>query len=349
MSIGNLDLVVDVSKGVLLSSFDSTARLPTTPKFVFGDQAPVSVRLVEPSGINSTPWRELDLTGKTINVSVGELGGVPDGGTFTLTYGGDTTAAIDYNATASAISTIINALASITSAGGVTVTSAAAGSYRITFVTNGVRTDFTSNTTPLSPTIYSYIAEAQTGTASIQEVVLIRLQTQPACYLALPDNLPVAAITVVEERAGASGVSEIQSLTLNPIPYDGSYTITVGGDESTSLVYNSTAAEIQAALVALTAVGAGNAVVTGEFPYYTVTFAASLGNIGAMSGDVSALVVPQGRAGDLDINVPGVAEILAGKTSAEVTLDISVEDDGSSDIWTPLQTKAIFAYKLTQI
>lgn len=57
--------------------------------------------------------------------------GSPTGGTFTLTYGGDTTAAIAFDATAAAVESALEALDSIPT-DGVSVTGAAGGPYTIT-------------------------------------------------------------------------------------------------------------------------------------------------------------------------------------------------------------------------
>ena len=62
--------------------------------------------------------------------------GSPTGGTFTLTWSGQTTAAIAYNATALTVRQRLEALSNI-EAGGVTVTGAAGGPFTVTF-TNGV-------------------------------------------------------------------------------------------------------------------------------------------------------------------------------------------------------------------
>lgn len=55
-----------------------------------------------------------------------------DGGTFTLTYAGQTTAAIAYNATAATVDTRLEALSNI-GAGDVAVTGADGGPYTVTF------------------------------------------------------------------------------------------------------------------------------------------------------------------------------------------------------------------------
>jgi len=60
------------------------------------------------------------------------VNGSPTGGTFTLTYGGDTTAALNYNAAASAIQTALQGLGSIGS-GNATVTGSSGGPWVVTF------------------------------------------------------------------------------------------------------------------------------------------------------------------------------------------------------------------------
>jgi hypothetical protein len=71
-------------------------------------------------------------------VQVVTVNGSPTGGTFTLTIGGYTTAAIAYNATAATVQTAIQALAPGTPFGGspavgATVTGSAGGPYTVTF------------------------------------------------------------------------------------------------------------------------------------------------------------------------------------------------------------------------
>lgn len=66
-------------------------------------------------------------------VQVATIGGGPTGGTFTLSFGGQTTANIAYNAAASAVEDALEALSSI-GAGNVRVTGSAGGPYTVTFL-----------------------------------------------------------------------------------------------------------------------------------------------------------------------------------------------------------------------
>lgn len=78
----------------------------------------------------------------------------PTGGTFTLTFGGNTTSSIAYNASAATVESALNALASIGS-GGVSVLGGNGGPYRVKWTTNATKALITSTsslTLSVSPT-----------------------------------------------------------------------------------------------------------------------------------------------------------------------------------------------------
>jgi hypothetical protein len=77
--------------------------------------------------------------------------GAPTGGTYTLTYSGQTTAAIAYNATAAAVQTALAALSNI-GAGNVLVTGANGGPYTVAFVGTLANTDVAQMTATASLT-----------------------------------------------------------------------------------------------------------------------------------------------------------------------------------------------------
>lgn len=68
----------------------------------------------------------------TSEVQTVTISGSPTGGTFTLTYAGQTTGSIAYNAAASAVQTALAALSNVGS-GNVAVTGSAGGPYTVTF------------------------------------------------------------------------------------------------------------------------------------------------------------------------------------------------------------------------
>lgn len=102
------------------------------------------------------------------------LGG-PTGGTFTITFGGQTTAAIAYNAAASAVQTAFQALSSV-GAGNATVAGNAGGPWTITFagtLATGVQSVATTTASLTGGTTPSVsVTHAQTGTASTYSVAV---------------------------------------------------------------------------------------------------------------------------------------------------------------------------------
>lgn len=89
-------------------------------------------------------------------------------------------------------------------------------------------------------------------------------------------------------------VNEVQTVTITGAPTGGTFTLTYSGQTTAAIAYNATAANVQAALAALTNIGAANVAVTGgPLPgtAVTVTFQGSLGgrNVPQMTGSAAGL------------------------------------------------------------
>lgn len=142
--------------------------------------------------------------------------GGPTGGTFTLTWSGQTTAAIAYNATAAAVQTALEALSNI-APGDITVTGNAGGPYTVTW--GGVHlgddvaaltasgASLTGGTTP-GVTIATTTAGGSAGAADGSQVFAGFLYTETSFY---PGTTKVGASLM---RAGQVSVSKL------PVPFD---------------------------------------------------------------------------------------------------------------------------------
>ncbi len=83
---------------------------------------------------------------------------------------------------------------------------------------------------------------------------------------------PLVAVVVQKE------LDEIQTVTITGAPTGGTFTLTFGANTTGAIAYNASAATVQAALVALASIGAGNVTVTGSAGGpWTVEFTGSLG------------------------------------------------------------------------
>lgn len=148
----------------------------TAPSFFRNQTERRTLRFVVPSN-DTTLWTPQTLTGATIIVAIGEPDAAPTAGTFTLTFGADTTTALSYAATSAQVVAALNALASITAAGGVTGSKEAGALYTITFNTVGARAAMTGTATgltPLSSVVVETDTEGDVGTAEIQTIQLVQ-------------------------------------------------------------------------------------------------------------------------------------------------------------------------------
>lgn len=145
---------------------------------VLGSKLPVNLYFVDGSGdfdaMSGT-------TGYSVKAAIGKLGQSSTGGTYTLTYGANTTSALAYNADADAVETALNLLASIIAAGGVTVS----GTWPVlvvTFNNVGARNAITGTQDALTPTSAIIIDEFQVGDASTVSKWGIENAVSPPVY-----------------------------------------------------------------------------------------------------------------------------------------------------------------------
>lgn len=346
------DFVVDIEGNQLVRAFNSRKAAPP-PQFLVGEsQMPVSVRFVKPSTGSDPdlPWTELSTTGHQAQMSIGIPGGNPTAGTWELTYGSpsNTTINLAYNASAANVQAELNKLTTIQNDGNVTVVSPSTGFYRITWNSKGARSLLSADTTALYPTVTKDIREAIAGSGSQREVQVVDIKQAKAVTLGMDTLLPSAAVTITTVRTGNSttGVSEIQKVDLSdPEPYAGSYTLTTNqssGVTNTSgaIAFNASTAALQTAITNTNYATFNNKItVTGGFPEYTVEYDATLGDVGALTADVTLLTVPTGFRGFLNTNIVTMKELLGGAASKTAKVEFRVGNVTATptNSWTPVQ------------
>lgn len=235
-----------------------------------------------------------------------DLAGSPSGGTFTLTYDGQTTGAIAYNASAATVDAALEALSNI-GAGDVTITGNAGGPWTV---------EFTAALAGVNVPLLTGSGASLTGGATV---------------------------TVATTTQGAAGTNEVQRLRYTQAVYSGNWKVFFGGQGTAFLAPDATAAQVQAALEALSTIGAGNVSVvkegdlTDDFHDYHVTFVGTLGNT-----NVAALV-PYGST----IAVTTTTEGSAAATNEVQTITVnSAPTGGTFTVTFSGQTTAANAYNV---
>ncbi|MEU9703117.1 hypothetical protein [Streptomyces sp. NPDC047981] len=133
----------------------------------------------------------------------------------------------------------------------------------------------------------------------------------------LKSGIPLGKITASGLYAPYAAVTnEVQTLTVTGAPTGGTFTITWNGQTTAALAYNATAAQVQAALEALSNIAPGDVVVTGAAGGpWTLTWG------GAQLGE--------------NVAAPTTTESFTGGTSPDITIatttggDTATASDGS--------------------
>ncbi|WP_299460794.1 right-handed parallel beta-helix repeat-containing protein, partial [uncultured Gimesia sp.] len=206
--------------------------------------------------INSQGGFPFTFAGNGVNIT-----NPPAAAAFTITFQGETTQGIDINVnptvTAANIDAALEALTIATSGNDFTVTDNYSTGFTITFQGDFAKANvplMVANVYPLDVTPVTQLGNfnISTVTAMTGNVLTGPLE-------------PFVDITASTTTQGV-GANEIQTVFIPNLPGGGTYTLDSVNSTNgpVTLAYNATAAQIQAALESLDAIGAGNVLVTGS-------------------------------------------------------------------------------------
>lgn len=343
-------LWIDPFENRLYAGWQNTQSAPTLV-FKQGDKIDVELILLKRSLGNSVQETVDFPEDCTVRVGIGRLDTAPTGGTMVFSYGGDSTSNIPYNATVATIATAINALASITAAGGVVVSAISSTTLRIAFNSVGTRTTLSVDASGLSPTSASKVIIARAGSVSASAIYICKLSQSVCVYQDAWTDTPAPTISVE-----TLVVNQTKRVTIAPTPISGSWTLTttgaiaakveVDGDETNVPTYwgelatqrwgsfatsftNSIGGDFYQMSVIQTDANSWDFTVKNDYEVpvgYTMPF--------TVSGNFTGF--PSKRA-YLDFNTVEVEYLLNGSATVSVVLEIEIEKS-TGERWTVLQT-----------
>lgn len=203
------------------------------------------------------------------------------------------TSDLDFDNTAAELETALNALTSITAAGGVTVTETATGLFAVVFDDAGAREEMQGFSDNLAPDSVIDAGTVVNGSSLLREIQTVRVTQDPVALKTLDGSITESTGSVTEVTAGGGGNNHKVRVVLTPAPYGGSFTLTVRSVESALLSFDASAADIVTALenLALTS----GLLVTGA-KYKIITFVAgdNFTNVGAGSNATGVVFVASG-------------------------------------------------------
>lgn len=231
------DLFIDLTNNRLAASETNSSPIGSI-NFTKGDNGSFNLYFLQATGSINRPFEIVNKSAASVKFGIGSRTGLPETGTYTLSFGGDTTTSIAAAATAGAIQTALNALAAISSAGGVTVDGTLDEHFTVRFNSSGSRALISGDVSQLIPDTVAVIDERIAGTASVKEIQEIQLRLTPAVYQPTWTDLSTTVTATIATTITGSGVAnEVQRLTFSQEPYSGTYRLTF---PATAFTVNST-------------------------------------------------------------------------------------------------------------
>lgn len=342
-------LIIDTERGTLIGTFSSVTGT-TNPTFTLGDTCPIEIYLVKQFGSNS-PYANIPFpSGSLVKCALGLINLQPTSGTWSIGYATDVAEDLAFDISAEDLEVALNALASITSAGGVSV--AKVGSqFRISFETVGDKLSFYAGSNTLVPASDLQIQTLQQGGVSTNEVVMVNLAARP-----------IALQTSFVDTPAISGYHSTNTYGYDGIARSGSYRIQLTYKQDTiktvwtdAILTSSNTTQIsQAIFQALVNTGWGN--ITGNAtknswgvlvtqlegnnwrvditnPQFTTPVVQELPTIVAL--DTSETYPLEGKVADLGLNTVEAVAFLGTDESRRAVLEIEI--DAGGEIQTILQ------------
>lgn len=316
----------------LMSGWQSN-QIAQIPKLKQGDSVSTEIHWIASYGITNV--EEVGFPpAASLTLAIGLVDEQPTSGTFTITYDGDTTTALAYNATASVIETALNNLASITADGGVSVDKNG-NINRISWNDFGVRTEaITINTDLLSPSSQSTVTVYRNGDATHAHIVFASISQAPVAVCTTFTPAPEPIITA------ESVLDNTWRISIYPFPKNGSFQLTYTAGFNTytvaSLPYNTDLNAMALALNATLSTSSAQFVVNsvGQYSWDIVCPPVIITNddietsVGAFSS-VSALSGFSSMIGTLDLNTANLEEFLSGTNSRDAIIEVQVDVGGN--------------------
>jgi hypothetical protein len=282
------------------------------PAFYQGNVAQLELHIVASSGVGTSPVELPFPAGAEISVAVGDTNTYPTGGSWELSVDEVETAPMPYNATTAQVASALNALPSVSNAGGVGVYKTGDG-YTITWNTYGLKPTIGIGSDTLTPSSYQSISLVQAGNPEHRQIVFVELRQNPIALGVDWTPLPSPTVTVSEVQAW-NGTNKIYRVTISPQPKAGTITIAYGTKTAT-LAYNASPASITSAL------SPAQAFATGQYQW---DIAIVEDSVLTASG---SLVGYNGYSGSINFATAECHQFLAGAERKSTTLEVSMSVD----------------------
>ena len=324
----NIDIYLDAQgSGILVGG---SAAGGTLPQFTRNDVYTFRLRIQDaPTGQVPT---DIDTTGTTLKLGIGNIDDVPTDGQFKLTCNGTTSSAITFSSTALQIYTAIsNNVSTVTTFGNEEY------SYVLTATQPNTAMSFGGDSFTLFPLSSIFVSTRRFPASSIQAQQVIRLRRNPAVYSNSFVSSSTAGVATLEKLQDGSATSnETYRLAFGTDVVGGSFVLNYGSNSTTAIAIGATAVCATEALTAVTGIGAGNISVvrlSGENGY-SISFVRELGSQNVSTAlvlDPSGIYFAPWRQATVTFATAELDELFAeaGTDTITPTIEIEITDGGN--------------------
>jgi hypothetical protein len=324
----NIDIYLDAQGGGIQAG--GSAAGGVLPQFTRNDVYTFRLRIQDaPTG--QVPV-DIDTTGTSLKLGIGNIDDVPTDGQFKLTCNGTTSSAITFNSTALQIYTAIsNNVSTVTTFGNEEY------SYVLTATQPNTAMSFGGDSFTLFPLSSIFISTRRFPASSIRAQQVIKLRRNPAVYAnSFVTSSTIGQAVLSKTQDGSSTSNESYRLAFGNDVAGGSFVLNYGGNSTTAIAIGATAVCAREALTAVTGIGAGNISVSplvGENGY-SISFVRNLGSQNVTTElflDTSGIYFAPWRQSTVTFATAELDELFAeaGTDTITPTIEIEMTDGGN--------------------
>jgi hypothetical protein len=324
----NIDIYLDAQGGGILAG--GSAAGGALPRFTRNDTYTFRIR-VQDAPAGQVPV-DIDTTGTTLKLGIGNIDDVPTDGQYKLTCNGTTSSAITFNSTALQVYTAISNNASTVSTFG-----NEEYSYIVTATQPNTAMSFGADSFTLFPTSSVLVSTRKFPGNGIRAQQIIKLRRNPAVFATtFASSSTAGSATLSKLQDGSSTLNEAYRLAFGGDVVGGSFVLNYGSNSTTAIALGATAVCATEALTGVTGIGAGNisvARLSGENGY-SISFVRALGsqNVStALTLDASGLYFAPWREATVTFGTAELDELFAeaGTDTITPTIEIEITDGGN--------------------
>ena len=324
----NIDIYLDAQGGGIQPG--GSAAGGALPQFTRNDIYNFRIR-VQDAPIGEVPT-DIDTSGTTLRLGIGNIDDTPTDGQFKLTCNGTTSSAITFNSTALQIyNAISNNVSTVATFGNEEY------SYVLTATQPNTAMSFGGDSFTLFPLSSILINTRRFPASGVQAQQVVKLRRNPAIFSnSFVATSTAGAAVLTKTQDGSSTSNETYRLAFTGDVVGGSFTLNYGSNSTTAIEIGASAVCASQALSAVTGIGANNisvAPLIGENGY-SISFVRGLGSQNlatALELDASGIYFAPFREATVTFATAELDELFAEAGTDTITpiIEIEMTDGGN--------------------